>query len=43
MKKFYLAAVIVVFLLLCTKGIQSQTTKSQLNKVELMKKFLGYW
>jgi len=43
MKKFYLAAVIVVFLLLCTNGIQSQTTESQLNQVELMKKFLGYW
>jgi hypothetical protein len=34
---------VVAFLLLCTKGIQAQTTQTQLNQVELMKQFIGIW
>ena len=41
MKKIYLTTVIAVFLLLCTNGIQAQTTQPKLNQVELMKQFLG--
>ena len=43
MKKFYLTTSIAAFLLICTYGIQAQTTQSQLNQVELIKKFLGTW
>jgi hypothetical protein len=43
MKKFCLTAIIILSLLLFTNVIQSQTTQSQLNQVELMKQFIGYW
>jgi hypothetical protein len=43
MKKFYLTTSIAVFLLLCTNGIQAQTTQTKLNLVELMKKFIAIW
>jgi hypothetical protein len=43
MKTFYLTTMIVVFLLLCTKGIQAQTTQTKLNQSELIQQFLGTW
>jgi hypothetical protein len=43
MKKFYLTTSIAVFLLLCTNGIQAQTTQTKLNQVELMKQFIAIW
>ena len=43
MKTFCLTTMIVVSLLLCSNGIQAQTTQSQLNQVELMKQFIGIW
>ena len=43
MKKFYLTTSIAVFLLLCTNGIQAQTTQTKLNQVELMKQFIALW
>jgi hypothetical protein len=43
MKKFCLAAVIAIFLLVCSIGIQAQTTKTQINQLELMKRFIGIW
>ena len=43
MKTFCLSTTIVVFLLLCSNGIQAQTTQTKLNQVELMKQFLGTW
>jgi hypothetical protein len=43
MKTFSLTTMIMVFLFLCTSGIQSQTTQTKLNQVELMKQFLGSW
>jgi hypothetical protein len=43
MKIFCLSAMIAVFPLLCTNGLQAQTTQTKLNQVELMKQFLGSW
>lgn len=43
MKTFFLTSMIVVFLVLCTNGIQVQTTQTKLNQVELMKQFVGSW
>ena len=43
MKNFCLAAVIAIFLLVCSIGIQAQTTKTQINQLELMKRFIGTW
>ena len=34
---------IVVFMLLCSNGIQAQTTQTKLNQVELEKQFIGNW
>jgi hypothetical protein len=34
---------IVAFLLLCTNGIQAQTTSAKLNQIELSKQFVGTW
>lgn len=34
---------IAVFILLCTNGVQAQTTQTGLNQVELMKQLLGTW
>jgi hypothetical protein len=34
---------IAVFILLCTNGIQAQTTQTKLNQAELLKKFVGNW
>jgi hypothetical protein len=35
--------VLVVFLMLCSNGIQAQTTQTKLNQIELHKQFLGNW
>jgi hypothetical protein len=43
MKKFCLTAASVVFLLFISNGIQSQSTQTKLNQVELAKQFLGTW
>jgi hypothetical protein len=43
MKTFCKTAMIVVFLLICTNGIQAQTTQTKLNQVELIKQFIGHW
>jgi hypothetical protein len=32
-----------VFFLVCSIGVQAQTTQTQLNQLELMKQFLGTW
>jgi hypothetical protein len=42
MKKICLVITVVV-LLLCSQGIQAQTTHSTLDQIELMKQFLGTW
>jgi hypothetical protein len=43
MKTFCLTPLIVIYLLLCTNGMQAQTTQTNLNQVELMKQFIGTW
>jgi hypothetical protein len=43
MKTFCLTTMIAVFLLLCSNGIQAQTTQTKLNQVELLKQFSGSW
>src|SRR4030042_177985 len=43
MKTFCLTTMIAVFLLLCSNGIQAQTTKQKLNQVELMEQLIGTW
>jgi hypothetical protein len=42
MKKLCLT-MIAVFFLVCSIGVQAQTTQAQLNQMELMKQFLGTW
>jgi hypothetical protein len=42
MKKLCLT-MIAVFFLVCSIGVQAQTTQTQLNQLELMKQFLGTW
>ncbi len=43
MKTFYLTTLISVTLLLCSNGIQGQTTQTKLDQVEFMKNFWGSW
>ena len=43
MKTFCLTATIAVFLLICSNGLQAQTTQTKLNQGELMKQFIGSW
>jgi hypothetical protein len=43
MKTFSLTAVIAVFLLFCTNGIQAQSAETEHNQFELMKNSLGLW
>ena len=43
MKTISLTTIMAVFLLLCTNGIQAQSTQPKLNQVELMKQFIGTW
>ena len=41
MKNFCLTLAVVVFLLVCSSGIQAQTTQTKLNQIELMKQHIG--
>ena len=43
MKKLCLIPMIAVFLLLCSNGMQAQTTQKQPIQLEFMKQFLGTW
>jgi hypothetical protein len=43
MKIFCFNTMIVVLLLLCTNGMQAQTTQTKIDQVELLKQFLGTW
>ena len=43
MKKIYSTIGIAVFILICSTGMQAQTTQTKLNQVELMKQFIGTW
>ncbi len=43
MKKSFLILVIARFLIIGLSEVQSQTTQTKLNQVELMKQFLGSW
>jgi hypothetical protein len=43
MKKICLNAMIAVSLLICSNGLQAQTTPTKLNQIELMKQFCGSW
>jgi hypothetical protein len=43
MKALSLITTVAVFMLLCSHGIQAQTTQMKLNQVELMKQCLGIW
>lgn len=43
MKTFCLTTMIALFLLICTIGIQAQTTQTKLDQLELLKQFLGTW
>jgi len=43
MKTFCFTAMIAVFLLFCSYGIQAQTTQTKLNQMELMKQWVGTW
>ncbi|HEY5123991.1 MAG TPA: hypothetical protein VIK14_09675 [Ignavibacteria bacterium] len=43
MEKICFTTMIAVVLLLCTNGLQAQTTQTKLDQVELMKQFIGYW
>ena len=43
MKKFCSATVIAIFFLVCSTGIHAQTAKTQINQLELMKRFIGTW
>jgi hypothetical protein len=43
MKKLCLTAVIAVFLLFITNGIQGQTAQTQLDQLKLMEQFIGTW
>ena len=38
-----MTTLVAAFLLLCTNGIQAQTTQTKLDQVELMKQFVGTW
>jgi len=43
MKTYSLTLIIAVFFLFSSNVIQSQTTQTKLNQVELMKQFIGTW
>jgi len=42
-KTFFLTTMIFVFLLICSTGINAQTTKVNLDQVKLMPQRLGTW
>jgi hypothetical protein len=43
MKNICLTITIAVFLVICSNGIQAQTTQIKLNQIDLMKQFVGSW
>ena len=43
MKKTFLSMTIIVFLLLCSRGIQAQDPAKDLDQLKLMEQFLGEW
>jgi|WetSurSiteA1Bulk_404760.scaffolds.fasta_scaffold00970_5 hypothetical protein len=43
MKEFCSAAVFVFSLLFCSPGARAQTDKTQINQLEIMKRFIGTW
>ena len=43
MKTICLTTMIVVFMVLCSNGIQAQTTQTKLDQVEVFKQLLGTW
>jgi hypothetical protein len=43
MKKYCSATVFAIFLLVCSTGMQAQTDKTQINQLEIMKRFIGTW
>jgi len=43
MKKLCLTTAIAVLLLICSNGVQAQSTQTQLNQLELIKQFIGNW
>jgi hypothetical protein len=42
-KTFFLTTVMFVLVLICSNGIQAQTTQTKLDQVELMKQLVGTW
>lgn len=43
MKKLFFTAAFAVILLICSIGLQAQTTQTKLDQLELMKQFVGTW
>lgn len=43
MKKFCLAAATALLLLVCSTGLLAQTNKTEINQLEVMKRFIGTW
>lgn len=43
MKKAFITSVIALLLILCSNGMQAQSSQKKLNQVELLKKFIGTW
>jgi hypothetical protein len=43
MKKIYCTTLFALLLLICTNRTHAQTHQTQLNQIELMKQFVGYW
>ena len=43
MKKYWITILAAVFILICSNGMQAQTTQTKFNQVELMKQFIGTW
>lgn len=43
MKKAFITSVIALLLILCSNGMQAQSSQKKLNQVELLKKFIGIW
>jgi hypothetical protein len=43
MKNSFPPTMIVIFLIIFTNVVQAQTISTKLDKVELMKQFIGFW
>jgi hypothetical protein len=43
MKRLCLAAVTAMFFLVCSNGLRAQTNKTEINQLEVMKRFIGTW